>query len=163
MALILEDDAFPKVCNLLEHIQKTIQETPDSWDMIKLHCAGCIDNFTRNTGTGAAAYLLSATGIQKVADMKLSYHIDHQFNRSDLVTYKSPYNLFWTDESYSAVRASNPMWLNIKETTGERLLSQSMTYTTFRIPGTSIEIAWWQYILIGLIIAILIAYLGTFV
>ena len=70
MALVLEDDAFPKVCGLQEHIRAALAETPDDWDMLKLHCAWCQDGSQKSNFPSMAAYLLSTSGIKKMAELK---------------------------------------------------------------------------------------------
>ena len=114
MALVLEDDAYPKVQNLLERIYETIREVPEDWDIIKLHCGFCLKGTHNSTGASAAAYLLSASGIQKMAELKVNFHVDAQMNSSDFKIYKSRYNLFWTDESWSTIRTSNSTSFSFK-------------------------------------------------
>ena len=162
MALVLEDDAFPKVSNLLKHIYEAIHDVPEDWDVIKLYCGGCWDGTTKNTGTSTAAYLLSASGIQKMAELKVNFHIDHQMNGSDLNQYKSRYNLFWTDESSSTIRTSNSTWLNFKPKgqSGEQVLSQQISYPEYLIPGTGIHILGWHVMLIQCLCFTGLAYVG---
>ena len=150
LALVLEDDAFPKVCNLLEQIQKTMNEVPEDWDMIKFHCGSFGRQKHADTGASTAAYMLNSSGIQKLSNLKLNFHIDNQlkFGPSDLIVYKSKDNLFWADESFSSNRGTSSKWLNIKVGDGEQVLSQVISYKIFRIPGTSIEVSWLHVIII---------------
>ena len=143
MALVLEDDAYPKTDNLLQHIQETIQETPDDWDILKLHCFfPCRKNSITSKGSSTAAYLVSSSGIQKLADTKINTHLDFQINMSNFKVYKSQNNLFWTDESLSTNRGSNSNFGNLQNFgfEGEHSLSQCISYKIFRIPGTKLEI-----------------------
>ena len=159
IALILEDDAFPKVCDLLENIQQTLNETPEDWEMIKLHSDNGCKNDSIKAGMGSmAAYILNSAGIQKLASLKVNYHIDHQifYGPVKMMSYKSRWNLFWTDESSSTNRGSNTKWLNIKSGTGEKTLSTVITYNFFRIPGTNIEIPIWVGIIAMILIIILV-------
>ena len=162
MALVLEDDAFPKTSNLLQHIYEAIQDVPEDWNIIKLHCGGCWDGTTKNTGTSTAAYLVSASGIQKMAELKVNFHIDQQMNGSDMVQYKSRYNLFWTDESSSTIRTSNSTWLNYKPKglSGDQPLSQQFSYPAYRIPGTDIHVLTWHVMLIKFLCLVGVAFVG---
>jgi GR25 family glycosyltransferase involved in LPS biosynthesis len=38
LALILEDDVYPKVPNVLDQIKETIKNVTPDWSIIKLHC-----------------------------------------------------------------------------------------------------------------------------
>jgi GR25 family glycosyltransferase involved in LPS biosynthesis len=147
MALVLEDDAFPKVCGLQQQIQKTLAETPSDWDMIKLHCSYCVNDSIKSGPASTAAYLLSESGIKKVAEMKVNFHIDKQFSDTkNFKIYKSRWNLFWTDESFSSNRGTNSRILDIKTgLSGEQSLSQSLSYKFFRI-GT-VEFQTWHALL----------------
>jgi GR25 family glycosyltransferase involved in LPS biosynthesis len=143
MALVLEDDAYPKTGNLLQHIQKTIQETPDDWDILKLHCFfPCRKNSITSKGSSTAAYLVSSRGIQKLADTKVNTHLDFQINTSEFKVYKSRNNLFWTDESMSTNRGSNSTFGDLQKFgfEGEHSLSQCISYKILRVPGTKLEI-----------------------
>jgi len=148
IALVLEDDAFPKVENLLQCIQETIQEIPDDWDIIKLHCFNCLDN-TINNGLfdgSTAAYIINNKGAQKLSKLLLNNHMDIQFNYSGLIIYKSRYNLFKTDESFSTISDADANWwfdFKIPFSAGERTISQHLTGKMFRIHNTNIELEVW--------------------
>ena len=156
IALVLEDDAYPKTNNLLQSIQETIQETPNDWDILKLHCFfPCRKNSITSKGSSLAAYLVSPSGIKKLADTKVNTHIDFQINMSEFKVYKSRNNLFWTDESSSTNRGSNSNIGDLQKFgfDGEHSLSQCISYKILMIPGTKIEITGVHcIILMGLII-----------
>jgi hypothetical protein len=100
--------------------------------------------------------MLNSSGIQKLSNLKLNFHIDNQlkFGPSDLIIYKSKDNIFWADESFSSNRGTNSKWLNIKLGDGEQVLSQTLSYKIFRIPGTSIEVSWLHVVVILLVLLI---------
>jgi GR25 family glycosyltransferase involved in LPS biosynthesis len=102
-SLILEDDVTPiNESTLLNDIQSTIESVPQDWDIIKLHCDMCIDgtNSHNINGGSFAAYLISKSGLEKMASLKLDWHIDLQANNTFKI-YKSSQNLFKADESFS--------------------------------------------------------------
>ena len=143
MALVLEDDAYPKTDNLLQRIQKTIQETPDDWEIIKLHCFfPCRQDSITSKGSSTAAYLINTSGLEKLSKMKVITQVDFQINTSGFKVYKSRNNLFWTDESLSTNRGSNSTFGDLQKFgfEGEHSLSQCVSYKILRVPGTRLEI-----------------------
>lgn len=157
LALVLEDDAFPKVSQLLKHVQIALNEVPEDWDILKLHCSFCKDDTINSKGGSTAAYLINSRGIQKLSNLLLNFHIDVQLNVNEKIKiYKSKYNLFWTDEISSTNRGSNSRWLDMRgDLSGETTLSQGMTYKIFKIPGTAIEFETWQILIILLLLFLL--------
>ncbi len=102
-ALVLEDDAFPIKDGFHEKLQRTLAEVPDDWDIINLYCDGiiCKTNVNNSYLSGStAAILVSRSGAQKIVDMKIMTHIDMQ-THFNYKKYKSPENLFVTDETSS--------------------------------------------------------------
>lgn len=156
LALVLEDDAFPKVCDVLAHIQKTIQEVPEDWEIIKLHCLMCVDGSVKNyIGGSSAAYLINASGIEKLSNMKVNFHIDSQMTFSNIKIYKSRYNLFWTDEKTSTNRGNDvPFLRSVKTSSGEQSWSQVLSFYVFRIPIIGFEVKVWQLFLLFLVIIV---------
>jgi GR25 family glycosyltransferase involved in LPS biosynthesis len=152
MALILEDDAYPLVQSI--DFEQIIQSVPPDWELIKLHCdPNCKDGEYRvikeDEAMSTAAYIINTKGIQKLKDMKLSYHIDHQLFWSNIKQYKSRRNLFWTDESSSNIRVSqNTHWfihlmklISKPLTSGEKSIEQIHSYPVLRIPFIDVELA----------------------
>ena len=156
VALVLEDDAYPNTDKLLQHVFDAIQETPEDWDIIKLHCFNCLDStiISGPISGSTAAYLINTKGLQKLSEMKINNVIDVNMNLSNLIIYKSRYNLFWTDESFSTISNANSNWFvdfKIPFSAGERTISQHLTGKQFRIPNTSIELEIWVTCIISLI------------
>jgi GR25 family glycosyltransferase involved in LPS biosynthesis len=159
IALVLEDDAYPKTKNLLKHIYEAIQEVPENWDIIKLHCFfPCIKNSITSKGSGAAAYLLSSRGIQKLSEMKIDTHLDLDIIIKNFNIYKSRNNLFWTDESSSLNRETDIEFIKLGKYgfEGEHSLSQCLSYKFLRIPFTSIELTFLHILTLVFIILFLI-------
>jgi GR25 family glycosyltransferase involved in LPS biosynthesis len=117
IALILEDDAYPiDGFDISKEIDKVLQEVPDDWDIIRLHCdAHCKDGSNSNDGligsnASAAAYLVNSRSSKTISDVSLLTYIDVQQNALFKI-YKSKTNLFFTDESTSMARnnTTNPI------------------------------------------------------
>jgi hypothetical protein len=169
MALILEDDAYPKVSQL--DVRKIIQEVPDDWELIKLHCdMYCKDGSYQVGHNGSnAAFIINNKGIKKLKNLKVLNHIDVQMNYfSGIVMYKSKVNLFSADESTSTIRGdyTNDHWasnLMQNPTSGEKIKAHVFMYKLLRIPGTNIEITFGSIINIILIILILSFILSNYV
>ena len=146
VALVLEDDAYPKF-NTLD-INGIVNSVPNDWEIIKLHCdMYCNEGsheVTARCSVSLAAYLINRKGMYKLKTSKLIYHIDTQLIFSDIKTYKSKYNMFLTDESTSDIRNVNDKhWASIflpDVSSGEKPKSALLQCTLIRIPGTSIEI-----------------------
>ena len=161
VALILEDDAYP-----LEKIDldKVISEVPDDWEIIKLHCDGRCKNGSneaQTSGASAAAYLINTRGLEKMKNLKLSTHIDHQ-QKTTITMYKSKVNLFWTDEKSSTNRKGDNYLVApfldflFPSTSGEKTYNNFLGYKLFRIPFTNIELTNYQVKLILILIPILV-------
>jgi hypothetical protein len=151
LALILENDAYPfKNVNLSDEIEKVINEVPDDWEIIKLHCdMFCEDgsNLQKSLFNGsAAAYLINTKGFFVLNNTSMKLQFDNHINIVNKV-YKSKKNLFWADESYSTQRGSNERYIfepflnflfPIK--TGEKTWGTFLNSKWFTIPFTTIEV-----------------------
>ncbi len=143
LALILEDDAYP-IQNI--DINKIISEVPPDWEIIKLHCDVYSVDGSQKPGLfsgSAAAYIINLKGIIQVKNMKVKTHFDMQLYNSDIKMYKTPVNLFMTDESYSKIRDDGSHWMSryMPETTGgQKTKDHIFMYRLLKIPGTSIEL-----------------------
>ena len=102
IALILEDDAYPKVSKL--DIEQIISEVPDDWDIIKLHCNYCINGSNESviTDGSIASYIINRKGMYKLKNLHIMTYLDSQIAFTpNIKMYKTLYNLFWTDEEKS--------------------------------------------------------------
>ena len=151
VALILEDDAYPKVSKI--DFEQIISSVPEDWEIIKLHAdIYCREGSHEHDVTcgSAAAYLINRKGMKKVKDMKLLYHFDVQLSMSDLKLYKTKYNFFETDEFSSDNRqGTEKHWFSFflpKFTSGTKSTHHIFLYKIIRIPGTSIEITLGQFV-----------------
>jgi GR25 family glycosyltransferase involved in LPS biosynthesis len=152
-ALILEDDAYPLVPDLNLAIKKIISETPNNWDIIKLHCDYCQNGSNVPTGGSAAAYIINRNGLEKFSKIKLDWHIDLQMLMDpNLNIYKSKENIFWTDENTSDNRESVNIIGKIFNTTGEKTIDQLLSYKVFKIFGH--EITAWEIVLFIIFVSI---------
>lgn len=165
-ALVLEDDAYPFQTIDFESV---IQTVPDDWEIIKLHCdTGCMDGSHSLDDHGStAAYIINRKGMLKLKDTKVRFHIDYQIaHMSDIVSYKSLHNLFWTDESNSINREKDSVhWLSyfFKEpTSGEKKNYHKLSYKIIRIPGTDVEFSTRQIIDGVLILACVLFFVYKF-
>ena len=170
LALILEDDAYPmKGIDMSHEITKVLNEVPDDWEIIKLHCDSfCKDgsNSTESTTfvpfTGStAAYIVNNRSAKKISESTLKGHIDMQHNKECKI-YKSKYNLFKTDESNStnAARKSSffTPFFNIVApiSSGEKTWEHLVAFKTFRIPFTNTSLTIESYIWLFLVFLIVI-------
>ena len=155
--LILEDDVFPKekYQNDSKIFYKELTETINNikiidkhWDIIQLHSDGLID--TKNTYsthlfTGStAAYLISQSGLNKMANEKATYHIDFiTQNFLKYRKYRSRENLFYTNEKSSVNRVNTKsLSLLLKSKIlktmiplrGEKLWEDYLNFKTLRLP-----------------------------
>ena len=112
-ALVLEDDIKTKsnrnLENDLNEIIKTVLEQDPNWDIIILHRQGLGITYkkTRNQLVGStAAYLISKSGMKKISQLQLSWHIDYNRNSKIFNTYMGP-NLFDTYELESSFNIFN--------------------------------------------------------
>lgn len=155
LALILEDDAYPLVPDLNREIEKIIGETPKDWDIIKLHCDFCKKNSNDPTGGSTAAYLINKSGLEKLSNMKLNWHIDLQWNmESNLKVYKSNENLFWADEKQSENRKSVHFFgKDSFNSTGQKSLDDLLSFKVVKVFGY--EISGWE-VLMFIILSVLI-------
>jgi len=139
IALILEDDAYPKFKKFdLHEILSTI---PSDWELIRLHCDIYCDssNKIKQPNGSAAAYIINRKGIQKQKDLKVLYHVDFQINYvSDIKVYKTNTNLFYTDERTSNIRDSHKVhWISYflpTPTSGEKSKETIFLYKQIRLP-----------------------------
>lgn len=155
LVLILEDDAYPLVTDLNLEIKKIIEETPKDWDIIKLHCDFCKNNSNDPTGGSTAAYLINKSGLKKLSNMKLNWHIDLQWNlESKLKVYKSNVNIFWADEKTSENRESiNFFGKYTFNSTGQKSLDDLLSFKVVKVFGH--EVSGWE-VLTFFLISILI-------
>ena len=159
VALVLEDDAYPKVENLQSEIEKTMREVPDDWSIIKLHCDYCPTGH-KNSGAGGslAAYVINRKGMDFLRNVKLAWHLDVQI-RFEPTVYKSRENLFWADEHQSENRESVSTFLGkfldtIIPNSGEKTIDHVLSFKVFRVPGTTFEVTGWH--LLGVIFLVLV-------
>jgi hypothetical protein len=167
IALILEDDAYPTVTNLEDEITKVLNEVPDDWEIIRLHCdTHCVDGTNKVGQNGStAAYLINRKGMEIMMNTKVNNHIDWQQN-TILNIYKSKINLFWTDEKrISTNRIQTTTFLSgIMDvvspiTSGEKTWDDKLSYKTLRIPFTNTEInAITMYFIIFLVAILIFLY-----
>ena len=117
-ALVLEDDVLPIQKGFRDALQKTLDEVPNDWDVMKLYCQGLCDNGSNKLGyaTGStAAMLVSRNGAEKIYNMKIYHHIDHQLNfEKNFKQYKSRFNLFTIDETSSTNRTAASLSSKLK-------------------------------------------------
>lgn len=167
VALILEDDAYPKVDNLEDEITKVFNEVPDDWEIIRLHCdTHCVDgqNVIGQNGS-TAAYLINRRGMEILMNTKVNNHIDWQQN-TILNIYKSKINLFWTDEKrvstnriQTATFLSGIMDVVYPITSGEKTWDDKLSYKTIKIPFIDVEInAIIVYFIIFLVVILIFLY-----
>lgn len=158
-ALILEDDVIPLNKNVKEEIIEIVQDKKNiKWDIIKLYCFGLCsydgktDKIPYKYFTGSnAAYLLSKDGAKKISKYKLNYHIDTQYNFSDLKIYKSPKILFrsYFDKSSNSIKnkfiQNN---FNIKINEYDPPLYFPLQIKIIRIPMINMELCVWQILIV---------------
>ena len=114
-ALVMEDDAIPIKDDFHKKLQRTLTEVPKDWDIINLYCDGfiCKPNMNNSYLSGSfAAYLISKKGAKKMTNLNIYTHIDKQ-THFNFKKYKSPENLFITDESEST-NGADALSLSIK-------------------------------------------------
>lgn len=165
LALVLEDDAYPKTSFI--DFEQIIEDVPEDWDIIRLHCdMHCKDGSTSIgfVNGSSASYIINQSGINKLKDMKVETHVDVQMSHfSPLNVYKSRTNLFRTDESSSNIRSSgiSKHWAStfmMDPTSGEKTKDMIFMYKLFRVPGTNIEVTFGQLIN-GTVILLVLWYL----
>lgn len=155
IALILEDDAYPKIphARVLDDI---IRKNGLVWDVLSLHCDGICPKTTEeaneNSGS-AAAYFVTKEGAEKLLKHKWSDHFDMEGNTvPGIRKIVQDENLFWTDEeatmtgSVSTNRKKkwcpksfenfSKMFINRGEKTGCHV----MAYKRFRLPWVGYEL-----------------------
>ena len=160
LALVLEDDVYPRVDNLQDAIDETIKNVPDDWSMIKLHCDMCLDGYNiHGIGGSTGAFIVNRKGIKFLKDLKLDWHIDLQL-RSLPTMYKSHINLFRADEDGSDNRDTNSthvgrfLELFRPKLSGEKTVDHILAYKIFKIPGTTFEVSGWHILIIFCLISI---------
>jgi hypothetical protein len=143
IALVLEDDAYPKVPHI--DVNEILENIPSDWEIIKLHCVPYCNESIHVwvTDDSNAAYLRNRKGIDKVRKLKAKLHIDYHYNIANIKMYKYK-NVFMTDESTSNIRESQkPHWFSYfipTPTSGEQKREHFFMYKIFRIPGTTVEV-----------------------
>jgi hypothetical protein len=160
LALVLEDDAFPiENIDMDREIDKVLSEVPDDWEIIRLHCdPWCKDGSNKVGMNGStAAYLINTRGLEKFKNSKSFTSIDYQQSLT-LKVYKSKVNLFWADEKNSTNRKdSNYSLSKVLEylfpmTSGQKSYDNVLSFKTFRIPFTNIELTNFHIIMIVLVL-----------
>jgi len=152
VALILEDDAFPK----LSDINHLLNEYDGVWDAIFLHCDGDCPKSTSEAHSlsgSAAAYFINKNGARKLLEHKWSGHYDSESNKipgfRKIVVGE---NTFWTDEK-GTMSKDEQSANRIKSSSceaifgdwklydrGEKTLCHSLGYKRFRIPLIGYEV-----------------------
>jgi GR25 family glycosyltransferase involved in LPS biosynthesis len=165
--LILEDDAKPVYDNTIEMINETLEDFPSDWEVIKLYCQGpCnYDNSSKISPDSIAgstcAYLISRKGAEKLAGMKVKWHIDSQFN--DFIMYTSNYPLFVPDSivssSYSSSNVILKILLGFKLNKYDQTVDWYLGNSVFKIPFTSTNITWYRLIFFVMIMVVLFIFL----
>ena len=162
LALILEDDAYPKFSKF--DLNKILEDVPDDWEIIRLHCDMYCDNSNKVKLNGStAAYLINWKGIQKQKDIKLAGHVDAQTNfMSGIKVYKTKQNIFTTDENNSNIRGSYKIhWLTYflsNPTSGEKRKEHFFAYKYIRIPYFNTELTLGNIIDILLVVILIIIF-----
>ena len=153
LALILEDDAFPiQNLNIENEINKVLNEVPDDWDIIRLHCDSFCKEGTNTISSGsiipngsAAAYLVNRESAKKISNFLLFTHVDIQHNMNVKI-YKTKQNLFNTEESSSLNRITrhnifSPILNYISPvTSGDKTWDMLLSMGIFQIPYFDIVI-----------------------
>lgn len=86
--LVVEDDVWNPVPDLVTRIQEVVRNAQSEWDVITLFCQGVCAS-PRFLSGSTAAYLISLGGARKLSKKRLSYHIDMQWS-SGLNIYLGP-------------------------------------------------------------------------
>ena len=143
-ALILEDDATPieQGIDLQSKIREVIDNTPNNWDIIRLHYFNVLGSAKQGYRAGKslfsnAAYIVRRESIPFILNKKIYYHFDMQLNHTSLNIYKSPTPLFKTDENESSTRGK--LIFPYKNIKGLRSAESWMGFNALRIPFTDVE------------------------
>jgi hypothetical protein len=165
MGIIMEDDAFPiDGINLEYEIKKVLEEVPDDWNIIRMHCdSHCINgqNYIGKDDSSGAAYIINRRGMEIMINSKVKGHIDFQQNET-MQVYKTRKNLFVTIETNSTNRIhthtiiSDIMDIINPIKTGEKTWDDKLSYKSVRIPYTDIELSLIHFrVLIFIVLVIL--------
>jgi len=171
IALILEDDAYPiDGFDIEQEIEKVINEVPEDWEIIRLHCdTHCVDGQNEiGDNSSAAAYLINTKGMEIMMNTKVKDHID--WHQNEIINvYKSKVNLFYTvEDKVSTNRIQRKTIMsNIMEnlqpiTTGEKTWDDKLSYKSYRMPWNGIEINAGEKIIIFILIVILIVLIDIY-
>jgi GR25 family glycosyltransferase involved in LPS biosynthesis len=169
LALILEDDAFPyENVNIENEINKVLNEVPDDWDIIRLHCDSfCKDGTNSVTSSSilpnasTAAYLVNNESAKKISNFLLFTHVDLQQHLSVKI-YKTKQNVFMTDESNSLNRKTQPNIFTpilnyiFPITSGHKTMDMLLSMGIFQIPYFDIVITTGHILNISIFIIIII-------
>ena len=160
--LMMEDDCFPvEKYNSLDKFEKIIRETIDnidiidpSWDLIQLHSDALFptyDTYHTHFFCGStAAYLLSINGVIKMANERVTNHLD--FVTQNFIKYnkyRSRENIFYTDEQNSLQRKNtNLISLKIKKRIIEKIIplrgekdwGHFLQFKIIKIPGFNYDL-----------------------
>lgn len=109
-AVVLEDDVKPTITNFREMVIETVRETPGNWDIIKLNYHGACQNpnnpFLLCGST--SGYIISRTGLYKLSNLRLKYHIDWQIQiDKNINIYLSKKRLLNEDTRNSTIAETN--------------------------------------------------------
>jgi hypothetical protein len=160
LALVLEDDAYPiEKFDMNQEIDRVLEEVPDDWEVIKLHCDAHCKNGSNKAGmnASAAAYLINTRGLEKLRNLILMTYVDIQKSLTFKI-YKSKVNIFWTDEKASLARKDNKYCLTpvldyiVPMTSGEKTYDHILSFKVIRIPFTNIELTNFHIIMIVLVL-----------
>jgi hypothetical protein len=101
VALILEDDAYPKIPHA-RALDDVLRKNGLAWDILSLHCDGLCPKATEEAkqhSGSAAAYFVTKEGAEKLLKHKWSDHFDMEGNEvPGIRKLVQDENLFWTDE-----------------------------------------------------------------
>jgi hypothetical protein len=171
IALILEDDAYPiDGFDIEQEIEKVLNEVPEDWEIIRLHCdSHCVDGQNEiGDNSSAAAYLINTKGMEIMMNTKVKDHID--WHQNEIINvYKSKVNIFYTVEnkvSTNRIQSKTVIgdlmenWQPI--TTGEKTWHDKLSYKSYRMPWNGIEISAGEKIIIFILIVILIVLIDIY-
>ena len=156
--LIVEDDIKVFDLDIKNKINKIVNyynTNFKSWDIILLFCQGlCFKNGTNKYNKlmgSTAAYLISKSGVEKMAKLQLSFHIDYIRNNKNFKVFNGP-QLFTTfDDNNFTTFPKNIKVFN-------QTLGFWQSQTVIKIPGVDINISVITLVLIVVILLILFIY-----
>lgn len=171
VALILEDDAYPKFTD--RHQLDARLRRKGDWDMLSLHCDGmCPRGKPLPLSGSAAAYFITKEGARKVVNHRFQDQFDLETNRMGDGFRKviDDDNSFWTDEdsvmsedkSTNRKKESCPSVLRaIRGNRGEKNLCHGMSYKLFRVPVIGYEMTSWDILTLLILVTVLLQILRS--